>query len=135
LLAKAKKAGDAANKFNKSVSKTGRLAARDVNMLGQQFADLGIQLSYGASPFNAIIAQGSQIQYLLGNQGVNTIGGSLRILGQGLIGFLNPLNLAIVGLGAAAAGAVSLWSALSDSGIRRCPQAFKRIHRKDTGEL
>ncbi|MBO0346046.1 phage tail length tape measure family protein [Roseibium sp. CAU 1637] len=91
-----------------------KLAASEVNILGQQFADAGVQIASGQSLFTAILQQGSQVQFMLGSKGVNTIGGSLRILKQGLIGFLNPINLALVGLASGAAAASALYQAVAN---------------------
>ncbi|GGB55517.1 hypothetical protein GCM10011316_29500 [Roseibium aquae] len=90
-----------------------RLAATEVNMLAEQISDGAIQVAGGQSLFTAIRQQGSQVQFLLGSKGVNTIGGSLGLLKQGLIGFLNPLNLALVGLAGGAAAASALYRAIA----------------------
>lgn len=97
-----------------NLGKSSRLAGHEVNILGQQFADAGVQIASGQSLFTAILQQGSQVQFMLGSKGINTIGGSLDVLKQGLIGFLNPINLAIGGLAAGAAGAAALYRAVSD---------------------
>ncbi|MBD8890146.1 phage tail length tape measure family protein [Roseibium litorale] len=91
-----------------------KLAASEVNILGQQFADAGIQIASGQSIFTAILQQGSQVQFMLGSKGVNTIGGAIGILKQGLIGFLNPINLALVGLAGTAAAASALYRAVAN---------------------
>ncbi|WP_157950421.1 phage tail length tape measure family protein [Pannonibacter carbonis] len=91
-----------------------RLAANEVNILAQQISDGAIQVASGQSLFTAILQQGSQVQFLLGSKGVNTIGGSLALLKQGLIGFLNPLNLALVGLAGGAAAATALYQAVAN---------------------
>ncbi|MEP0235533.1 phage tail length tape measure family protein [Roseibium sp.] len=91
-----------------------KLAAHELNILGQQFADAGVQIASGQSLFTAILQQGSQVQFLLGSKGANTIGGSLGILKQGLIGFLNPINLALVGLAGGAAAASALYQAVAN---------------------
>lgn len=90
-----------------------RLAANEVNILAQQISDGAIQVASGQSLFTAILQQGSQVQFLLGSKGVNSIGGSLSLLKQGLIGFLNPLNLALVGLAGGAAAASALYRTIA----------------------
>lgn len=90
-----------------------KLAANEVNILAQQISDGAIQVVSGQSLFTAILQQGSQVQFLLGSKGVNSIGGSLSLLKQGLIGFLNPLNLALVGLAGGAAAASALYRAIA----------------------
>lgn len=95
-------------------AKSNRLAAAEVNMLAQQISDGAIQVASGQSLFTAILQQGSQVQFLLGSKGVNTIGGSIALLKQGLIGFLNPINLALAGLAGGAAAASALYRAIAD---------------------
>ncbi|WP_417691551.1 phage tail length tape measure family protein [Roseibium sp.] len=97
-----------------ALGSSSKLAASEINILGQQFADAGIQIASGQSLFTAILQQGSQVQFMLGSKGVNTIGGSLGILKQGLIGFLNPINLALVGLAGGAAAATALYHAVTN---------------------
>ncbi|MEP2706246.1 MAG: hypothetical protein ABJQ71_22790 [Roseibium sp.] len=46
-------------------------------------------------------------------KGVNSIGGSIALLKQGLIGFLNPINLAIAGLAGGAAAAAALYRSIA----------------------
>ncbi|MEP5418950.1 MAG: phage tail length tape measure family protein [Roseibium sp.] len=97
-----------------AAANSNRLAASEVNILAQQISDGAIQVASGQSLFTAIIQQGSQVQFLLGSKGVNSIGGSLGLLKQGLIGFLNPINLAIVGLAGGAAAASLLYRTIAN---------------------
>jgi hypothetical protein len=112
-LAAARAQGSAFQVAGQQAANANRLAANEVNILAQQISDGAIQVASGQSLFTAILQQGSQVQFLLGSKGVNTIGGSLSLLKQGLIGFLNPLNLALVGLAGGAAAASALYRAIA----------------------
>jgi hypothetical protein len=112
-LQAAKAQGSAFRAAGQQAANANRLAANEVNILAQQISDGAIQVASGQSLFTAILQQGSQVQFLLGSKGVNTIGGSLALLKQGLIGFLNPLNLALVGLAGGAAAASALYRAIA----------------------
>lgn len=105
--------GNAFRFSGQQAANSNRLAAHEVNVLAQQLSDGAIQVASGQSLFTAILQQGSQVQFLLGSKGVNTIGGSIALLKQGLIGFLNPINLAVAGLAAGAAGAAALYNAIA----------------------
>ena len=106
--------GNAFRLSGQQAANSNRLAASEVNLLAQQISDGAIQVTSGQSLFTAILQQGSQVQFLLGSKGVNTIGGSIALLKQGLIGFLNPINLAIAGLAAGAAGASFLYGQIAN---------------------
>ena len=106
--------GSAFRLSGQQAANSNRLAASEVNLLAQQISDGAIQVTSGQSLFTAILQQGSQVQFLLGSKGVNTIGGSIALLKQGLIGFLNPINLAIAGLAAGAAGASFLYQRIAN---------------------
>ncbi|MEP2707772.1 MAG: phage tail length tape measure family protein [Roseibium sp.] len=106
--------GNAFRTAGLAAANSNRLAASEVNILAQQISDGAIQVASGQSLFTAIIQQGSQVQFLLGSKGVNSIGGSLGLLKQGLIGFLNPINLAIVGLAGGAAAASLLYRTIAN---------------------
>ncbi|WP_306148902.1 MULTISPECIES: phage tail length tape measure family protein [unclassified Roseibium] len=105
--------GNAFRFSGQQAANSNRLAAHEVNVLAQQLSDGAIQVASGQSLFTAILQQGSQVQFLLGSKGVNSIGGSIALLKQGLIGFLNPINLAVAGLAAGAAGAAALYNAIA----------------------
>lgn len=113
-LQAARAQGSAFQVAGQQAANANRLAANEVNILAQQISDGAIQVASGQSLFTAILQQGSQVQFLLGSKGVNTIGGSLALLKQGLIGFLNPLNLALVGLAGGAAAASALYGAIAN---------------------
>ncbi|GGB55022.1 hypothetical protein GCM10011316_28880 [Roseibium aquae] len=112
-LQAARAQGSAFKVAGQQAANANKLAANEVNILAQQISDGAIQVASGQSLFTAILQQGSQVQFLLGSKGFNTIGGSLGLLKQGLIGFLNPLNLALVGLAGGAAAASALYRAIA----------------------
>lgn len=106
-----------------------KLTAFEVQNLGYQFGDLGVQLASGASPFMAILQQGAQITGVLGQRGV---GGAVAALKEGFLGMLTPVNLWLIGI-AAAAGAVSLlWNAFSSAGDA---EAMLERHREIVEEI
>lgn len=81
-----------------------RLSRFEVQNLGYQFNDIGVQLASGQSPFTTLIQQGAQISQIIGPYGVK---GGIKALGSSMLEFLlNPTNLAVVAVAALAAGAV-----------------------------
>jgi len=115
----------------RAASTSAGAAARGVQLTGQQLAglqfqlqDLGVQLASGQSPFLAIAQQGSQIVQTFG-PGTGVLG-ALRAVGGSIASFVtNPLNLALLGFTALAAGAQLAWNAIS-GGAEETADALER---------
>lgn len=89
-----------------------KLASHEISQMGAQFSDIAVQLAGGQSPFLVMMQQGSQLSGQLGDRGLK---GAIAALGTGLVSFVtNPLNLAIVGFGAAASAAAYFFSSSKD---------------------
>jgi hypothetical protein len=73
-------------------SKTGRLTAIELQQVGYQLNDFGVQIASGSNPFIALIQQGSQLSGTFGG-----VGNAVRAL----LSLLTPLKLAVGGIGAA----------------------------------
>jgi hypothetical protein len=98
-----------------NVGTTTGLAAHQMQNLTFQVNDLAQQLATGASPFRAILQQGSQIVQLFGpGMGVR---GALKAVGGSIVQFLtNPLTLATIGFAAATQAAFYLFDAVTSGG-------------------
>jgi hypothetical protein len=91
-----------------SFSKTGRLTAFELQQVGFQLNDFGVQLASGGNPFVALIQQGSQLSGTFGG-----VGNAVRAL----LSLLTPVKLAIGGLGAAV-GVFALGASKSEEWAR-----------------
>jgi hypothetical protein len=105
------------------------LANHEVVQMQAQLSDLAVQLVSGGSPFMAIMQQGSQLAPILGAQG--GLRGAVAALGAGFVSLLNPVNLAIVGIGAATAALISWVSASDDAedGALSYADAMEELNR------
>jgi hypothetical protein len=92
-----------------------RLTSLQLANMQYQLQDIAVGLASGQSPFMVIAQQGSQIAQMF--QAGTGIRGALRAIGTGLVSFLiNPINLAVIGFAAAAAGASALFSTIASDG-------------------
>lgn len=134
LANSAGKAEGASAAAGKAVEKSMGAARAQTQNLMYQVNDLAMVLASGASPFTAIIQQGSQIVQIFG-PGVG-VGAAIRTTGAALAEFLlNPLTLAVIGFAAAAAAAEALFSLLTRESTR-ANQALE-LHKRivdDIGE-
>lgn len=72
-----------------------RAGTAAVGNLTAQFNDVGVMLASGQNPLTLAIQQGTQISQVLGGQGA---AGAARMLGQGLLALISPVNLLSIGL-------------------------------------
>lgn len=91
-----------------------KLSAFQVQNLTFQLQDVGQAVLSGQPLFTTFIQQGSQIAQIFG-PGVG-VAGALKAVGAGIVSFItNPLNLAVLGIAAAAGAVQLLWDAFSDA--------------------
>lgn len=86
--------------------------AQQIVGLQYQLNDVAVSLASGQSPFTVLMQQGMQVSQMFGP------GTSLRSAGAtiaaGFASMLSPINMAVVGLAAAAGGASLLFSTIAD---------------------
>lgn len=100
-----------------------RLSRFEVANLGFQLSDVGVMLASGQSPFLLIMQQGMQIADILGPHGLR---GGLKELGAAMVRYLtNPVNLAVIGFAALAAGAVWAYSRMT-SGAKESSEQIQK---------
>lgn len=86
----------------KRVATSMRASSMQTANLAAQLNDIGVQLAGGTSPFQIALQQGTQINQVLGQQGVR---GAVGLLAGSFASLVNPVSLAtiaIIGLGGAA---------------------------------
>jgi hypothetical protein len=91
------------------------LSSQQLGVMQFQLQDIMVGLASGQSPFTVMMQQGSQLaQSFRSGTGVTA---ALRAIGTGIVSFVtNPLNLAVVGFGLAAAAAVAFYRAVTQGG-------------------
>ncbi|WP_169833514.1 glucosaminidase domain-containing protein [Methylobrevis pamukkalensis] len=99
------------------------IASHDLINMQAQFTDLGVQIASGGSPAMAILQQGAQLAPIVSAQGSIREGASA--LAAGFASMLNPVNLAVIGMAAAAAGASLLFETIG-SGTSASAAALER---------
>lgn len=99
----------------------------DLQNLRFQINDVATSLLSGSSPFMVLSQQAGQFSQILDRQG-GGIRGAVGLLGQAFLGMLNPVNLAIAGIGVATYAATSFFSATED-GADEANEALKRHER------
>ena len=83
-----------------------------------QLSDIAVSLASGQSPFTVAMQQGSQLAQIFQANGMK-LSDVFKSMGTGIITFIaNPLNLAVLGAGALAAGGVLAYRELLDNGER-----------------
>jgi hypothetical protein len=92
----------------KSFAADTNAAGYQVQNLRFQLNDIATGLASGGSPFMILSQQAGQISQVLGEAGGAR--GAVNLLGQAFMSMLNPINLAIAGFAAAAAGVSYLFS-------------------------
>lgn len=106
----------------KRVATSMRASSMQTANLAAQLNDIGVQLAGGTSPFQIALQQGSQINQVLGQQGVR---GAVGLLAGSFASLVNPVSLAtiaIIGLGGAA---IQYFTELLSSG-ERSAETLKR---------
>lgn len=94
-----------------------------------QFNDIGVTLASGMSPWMVAIQQGTQLNQVLGNQGLR---GTVGLLGGALSSLLNPVSLvtiAVIGLGGTAVQALYEWYASGEKTAEQLKQQEELIRR------
>lgn len=94
-----------------------------------QFNDIGVTLASGMSPWMVAIQQGTQLNQVLGNQGLR---GTVGLLGGALSSLLNPVSLvtiAVIGLGGTAVQALYDWYASGEKTAEQLKQQEELIRR------
>jgi hypothetical protein len=100
----------AAAKIVASAERANARTVAGVANITAQFNDIGVMLAAGQNPLQLAIQQGTQISQAFGNVGA---AGAVRLLGQGLLSMVSPLNL--ITIGSIAAGA-ALFEWLTSAG-------------------
>jgi hypothetical protein len=116
-------AGTQMQTFGRSAANATHLTMQNMGNLQFQLNDIAMGLATGQSPFIVISQQGAQIAQMFGPG--TSIRSAIAALGAGFVAMLNPINLTVVGLAAAAAGVSYLWSTW-DSGGSQVEEALKR---------
>lgn len=94
---------------------TGAQRLNNLQLVNMQYQinDIGVMLASGQNPFVLIMQQGMQIAQIF-DPGTG-VGQALKQTGQGILSFLvNPINLTVFGLAAAAGAASYFWNAAGD---------------------
>lgn len=102
-------------------------SAYAASQLSYQLNDVATQLALGQSPFMVMAAQAGQISQVLGAQGGGLRGAAVTV-GSAFMSMLNPINLALVAIGAAGSLAASYFSS-SSSGADRLAESLKEHER------
>ena len=104
-----------------------KMNALQIQNMGFQINDIAMGLMTGANPFVLITQQGLQIAQIF-KPGATLMAG-LKEFGTGVLNFItNPINIAVVGLAAAAFAATALWSAVQGDKNKAADGALER-HR------
>jgi len=96
------------------VGRATELSTNQITGMTYQLNDLAVSLASGQSPFMVLMQQGMQVSQMFGPG--STLRSAAGALGSAFLSMLNPINLAVIGLAAAAGGASLLFSTISDEG-------------------
>lgn len=88
-----------------AAGRSGQITSGQLVGMQYQLNDIAVSLSSGQSPFVVLMQQGMQITQMFGPG--TTLANAGKTIAAGMTAFLNPLNLVVVGI-AAAAGAATL---------------------------
>ena len=92
-----------------------KLTNAELTNIQFQLNDIATGLISGQRPFTVMAQQGLQLTQIFGARGAG-LGAVFKALGAGITSFLvNPLNLAVLGFGAAATAIPLIWRAFSGS--------------------
>lgn len=100
-------AGTRMQTFGTQAANAGRMTTMQMTQMQYQLNDVAMGLATGQSPFIVISQQGAQVAQMF--QG-STLRSAISAVGAGFMAMLNPINLTVVGLAAAAAAVSFLWS-------------------------
>lgn len=116
------KIGTSVQQAGTAASKSTGQVANDINNLRFQINDVATGLLSGGSPFMVLTQQAGQFSQILGGQGIR---GAAAMLGQAFTSLLNPVNIAIAGIGIAAYAASSFFED-TEEGADTASAAIKR---------
>lgn len=104
-------AEQAVTRIGQKTAEAAKLSSQQLASMQFQLQDMAVGLASGQSPFTVMMQQGSQLaQGFTSGTGVM---GALKAVGSGITTFLaNPLNLAVVGAGVAAAAVGAIATAV-----------------------
>lgn len=108
-----------------------KLTSGEVSNLGFQINDVATMLAMGQSPFMVMASQAGQITQILGPAG--SLRGAAAAVGTAFMSMLNPITLAVLGLGAAATAATYFFTS-SEDGADKATEAMER-HRAVIDEI
>lgn len=100
-----------------------RAVAADMTNLRFQINDVVTGLASGGSPFTVLSQQAGQFSQILSGAGGPRA--ALALLGQAALSMLNPINLAIAGIGLATYAATKFFGE-TESGSKKAEEALKR---------
>lgn len=110
-----------------TVARTGNnvsLTTHQFTNLGYQINDIATMLAAGSSPFQILATQGGQVLQIL-QQGRGGVAGSLKDIGNALLGLLTPTNIAF--------GAITVGSGLALASIIKLTSAQVEMERVTSG--
>lgn len=107
---------------SREMATANRQAAGATGDLIAQFNDIGMMMAAGQNPLQLAIQQGSQITQRLGPMGA---AGAAKALGSAFVGMLNPINLIIPAV-IAAAGYMIQWLTSADDDAAAVTEELER---------
>jgi hypothetical protein len=96
------------------VGKAAEMSTGNIANMTYQLNDVAVSLASGQSPFTVLMQQGMQLGQIFGPG--STLRTAAGAIGTAFMSMLNPINLAVVGLAAAAGGASLLYGYITDEG-------------------
>ncbi len=105
------------------IGQAGQLSAGHLANMQYQLNDIAVSLAAGQSPFTVLLQQGMQVSQMF--EPGTSLATAGRALATGFTAFLNPLNMAVVGV-AAVAGAATLFFSSAESETEKLTDLTQR---------